>query len=68
VQRTNDEADLVLKLMEKMPDDRFAFIVFAGRAYLLMPLTADHAATTMVLLPHPAQPHSGKTHNYTKSP
>jgi Ca-activated chloride channel homolog len=38
---------LVLNLMNRMPGDRFGFVVFAGRAYLQMPLTSDHAAAAM---------------------
>jgi Ca-activated chloride channel family protein len=32
------------KLMASMPDDRIALVLFAGRAYLQMPLTTDHGA------------------------
>jgi Ca-activated chloride channel family protein len=32
------------KLMEEMPDDRIALVLFAGKAYLQMPLTTDHGA------------------------
>ena len=35
------------KLMEAMPDDRFALVLFAGKAYLQMPLTADHGAAKL---------------------
>ncbi|MEI9947050.1 MAG: VWA domain-containing protein [Chitinophagaceae bacterium] len=35
---------LVIKLMNAMPDDRIGLVVFAGRAYLQMPLTTDHGA------------------------
>lgn len=35
------------KLMEAMPNDRIGLIVFAGRAYLQMPLTTDHGAAMM---------------------
>ena len=38
---------LVNKLMDEMPDDRIALVVFAGKAYLQMPLTTDHAAARM---------------------
>jgi len=40
---------LALKLMEKMPDDRVALVLFAGKAYMQMPLTADHAAAAMFI-------------------
>jgi Ca-activated chloride channel family protein len=35
------------KLMSEMPDDRIALVLFAGRAYLQMPLTTDHGAARM---------------------
>ncbi|HEX4877502.1 MAG TPA: VWA domain-containing protein [Chitinophagaceae bacterium] len=35
------------KLMDALPDDRFALVVFAGKAYLQMPLTADHGAAKL---------------------
>ncbi len=35
------------KLMAEMPDDRIALVLFAGKAYLQMPLTADHGAARM---------------------
>ncbi len=31
-------------LLREMPGDRFGIVVFAGRAYVLTPLTVDHAA------------------------
>lgn len=34
----------ITKLMNEMPDDRIALILFAGKAYLQMPLTTDHGA------------------------
>lgn len=37
----------ISKLMNSMPDDRVALILFAGKAYLQMPLTADHAAAQL---------------------
>ncbi len=37
----------IQKLMEAMPDDRFALVIFAGKAYLQMPLTADHGAAKL---------------------
>ncbi|MBK8953188.1 MAG: VWA domain-containing protein [Chitinophagaceae bacterium] len=37
----------ILKLLDKMPDDRIALILFAGKAYLQMPLTADHGAAKL---------------------
>jgi Ca-activated chloride channel family protein len=37
----------VSRLMNEMPDDRIALILFAGKAYLQMPLTTDHGAAQM---------------------
>ncbi|MBN8675862.1 MAG: VWA domain-containing protein [Chitinophagales bacterium] len=34
----------VNKLMNEMPDDRIALVLFAGKAYIQMPLTTDHGA------------------------
>lgn len=38
---------LVNKLMDQSQNDRIGLVVFAGRAYLQMPLTTDHAAARM---------------------
>ncbi len=38
---------LINKLMNSMPDDRFALILFAGKAYMQLPLTTDHGAAAM---------------------
>jgi Ca-activated chloride channel family protein len=35
------------KLINEMPDDRIALVLFAGKAYLQMPLTIDHNAAQM---------------------
>lgn len=35
------------KLMDEMPNDRIALVLFAGKAYLQMPLTADHGAAKL---------------------
>ncbi len=40
---------LVARLIDKLPDDRIGLVVFAGRAYLQMPLTTDHSAAKMYL-------------------
>jgi Ca-activated chloride channel homolog len=37
----------ITKLMAEMPNDRIALVLFAGKAYLQMPLTADHGAANM---------------------
>ena len=38
---------LIVKPMNKMPDDRIALVLFAGKAYLQMPLTVDHGAAQL---------------------
>ncbi len=40
---------LLNKLVEKMGDNRMGLVVFAGQAYLQMPLTADLAAAKMYI-------------------
>lgn len=40
---------LITKLMEKLDNDRVGFVVFAGNAYLQMPLTVDYSAARMYL-------------------
>ena len=35
------------KLMNEMQDDRIALVLFAGKAYLQMPLTTDHGAAQL---------------------
>lgn len=37
----------IRKLMNEMPDDRFGLVIFAGKAYLQMPLTDDHGAAAL---------------------
>src|SRR5690349_8953072 len=37
------------KLMLAMPDDRIGLVVFAGRAYLQMPLTTDYGAAQLYI-------------------
>jgi Ca-activated chloride channel homolog len=37
----------VTKLMDAMPNDRIALVLFAGKAYLQMPMTADHGAARL---------------------
>lgn len=37
----------ISKLMAEMPDDRIGLVLFAGRAYLQMPLTADHGSARL---------------------
>ncbi len=38
---------LISKLIGTMPDDRIALVLFAGKAYLQMPLTIDHGAASL---------------------
>lgn len=38
---------MILKLMDQMPNDRIALVLFAGKAYLQMPLTVDHGAAAI---------------------
>jgi Ca-activated chloride channel family protein len=45
--RLEKARQLVYKLMEQMPDDRIALVLFAGRAYMQMPLTSDHSAARL---------------------
>ncbi len=39
----------MIRLIEGMPNDRVGLIVFAGRAYMQMPLSTDHAAAKMYI-------------------
>lgn len=38
---------MIGKLMDEMPDDRIGLVLFAGKAYLQMPLTTDHGAAKL---------------------
>lgn len=40
---------LITKVVEQMPDEKVGLVVFAGRAYLQMPLTVDHSAAKMFI-------------------
>lgn len=40
---------LVNRLMTQLPNDRIGIVLFAGRAYLQMPLTTDHSAARMYI-------------------
>ncbi|MEO5509211.1 MAG: VWA domain-containing protein, partial [Longimicrobiales bacterium] len=42
--RLEQERLLVRRMLREMPSDRFGLIVFAGRAYVLSPVTVDHSA------------------------
>lgn len=47
--RLDRAKQLLYKLIDKLDNDRIGIVVFAGKAYLQMPLTADHSATKMYL-------------------
>lgn len=38
---------MIVKMMDAMPDDRIGLVIFAGRAYIQMPLTTDHGAAKL---------------------
>lgn len=38
---------MILNLMDQMPNDRIALVLFAGKAYMQMPLTVDHGAAAI---------------------
>ena len=40
---------VISRLIDNSPNDRIGLVIFAGRAYLQMPLTLDHAAAKMYL-------------------
>ncbi|RYZ53644.1 MAG: VWA domain-containing protein [Sphingobacteriales bacterium] len=40
---------LILSMLDKMTNDRVGLIIFAGRAYLQVPLTIDYSALKMML-------------------
>lgn len=40
---------LSMRLIDRMSNDRIGIVVFAGKAYLQMPLTADHIAAKMYI-------------------
>lgn len=45
--RLEQERLLARRLMREMPADRFGLVAFAGRAYVLSPLTTDHGALAL---------------------
>lgn len=47
--RLEKAKQVVSKLMDRLADDRVGLILFAGHAYLQMPLTTDHSAAKMYL-------------------
>jgi Ca-activated chloride channel family protein len=40
---------IVSKIIDRLPDDRIGIVIFAGKAYLQMPMTTDHSAAKMYL-------------------
>lgn len=40
---------IISKIIDNSPNDRIGLVIFAGRAYLQMPLTLDHSAARMYL-------------------
>ena len=47
--RLDRAKQLLSRLIDKLANDRIGIVIFAGKAYLQMPLTGDHAATKMYL-------------------
>ena len=47
--RLDKAKQLLLLLTEKLDNDRIGLILFAGRAYMQMPLTTDHGAARMYI-------------------
>ena len=45
--RLSRAKQLITRLINKLPDDRIGIVLFAGRAYLQMPLSTDHGAALM---------------------
>lgn len=45
--RLNQAKDLIRRLGRSMPNDRIGLVVFAGQAYVQVPLTYDHSALEM---------------------
>ncbi len=47
--RLDRAKQLLGRLMDRLSNDRIGIVVFAGKAYLQMPLTGDHSAAKMYL-------------------
>lgn len=45
--RLDRARQFISKLMAEMPNDRIGLVLFAGKAYLQMPLTTDHSAAQL---------------------
>lgn len=47
--RLEKAKQLITKLVDNMDNDRIGLVLFAGRAYMQMPLTTDHSAAKMYI-------------------
>lgn len=47
--RLEKAKQLLLRMLDKMDNDRIGLVLFAGRAYMQMPLTTDQAAARMYI-------------------
>ena len=47
--RLDRAKQVISKIIDNLPDDKIGLVIFAGRAYLQMPLTVDHEAAKMYL-------------------
>lgn len=47
--RLDRAKQVISKIIDKLGDDRVGLVLFAGKAYLQMPLTGDHGAAKMYL-------------------
>lgn len=47
--RLEKAKQLVNKLMDQLSNDRVGLVIFAGRAYMQMPLTSDHTAARLYI-------------------
>jgi len=47
--RLEKAKQLANKLMDQLQNDRIGLVIFAGRAYMQMPLTADHSAARLYI-------------------
>ncbi|HZE85934.1 MAG TPA: VWA domain-containing protein [Puia sp.] len=47
--RLEKAKQLLTRLVDKLENDRLGLVVFAGRAYMQMPLTTDHGAAKMYI-------------------
>ena len=47
--RLDKAKQLLLLMLDKLENDRIGLVLFAGRAYLQMPLTSDHGAARMYI-------------------